>query len=56
MADRSDQIGLHNLKPKPTATVGANGAADPVPVVAESSPGKPEKPEGEAPKEGSNGG
>ena len=43
-------------QPKPTATVGANGAADPVPVVAESSPGEPEKPAGEAPKEGSNGG
>jgi small subunit ribosomal protein S5 len=42
-------------QPKPTATVGANGAADPVPV-AESSPGEPEKPAGEAPKEGSNGG
>ena len=43
-------------QPKPTATVGANGAADPVPVVAESSPSEPEKPAGEAPKEGSNGG
>ena len=37
-------------QPKPTATVGANGAADPVPVVAESSPGEPEKPAGRPPR------
>jgi small subunit ribosomal protein S5 len=43
-------------QPKPTATVGANGAADPVAVVAESPPGEPEKSAEEAPKEGSNGG
>ena len=43
-------------QPKPTATVGANGAADPVAVVAESSPGEPDKPAEEAPKEGSDGG
>jgi len=36
--------------------VGANGAADPVAVVAESPPGEPEKSAEEAPKEGSNGG
>jgi len=43
-------------QPKSTATVGANGAADPVAVVAESPPGEPEKSAEEAPKEGSNGG
>jgi small subunit ribosomal protein S5 len=45
-------------QPKPTATLGANGTAEPVAVVAESSPspGEPEKPAEEAPKEGSDGG
>jgi small subunit ribosomal protein S5 len=44
------------IQKQPKPTVGANGAADPVPVVAESSPTQPEKSAEEAPKEGSNGG
>jgi small subunit ribosomal protein S5 len=43
-------------QPKPTATVAANGTAEPAAVVAESSPGEPDKPAEEAPKEGSDGG
>ena len=44
------------IQKQPKPTVGANGATDPVAVVAESPPGEPEKPAEEAPKEGSNGG
>jgi small subunit ribosomal protein S5 len=43
-------------QPKPTASADANGAAEPVAVVAESSPSEPDKPAEEAPKEGSDGG
>jgi len=44
------------IQKQPKPNVGANGAADPVAVVAESPHGEPEKPAEEAPKEGSNGG
>src|SRR6476659_160500 len=44
------------IQKQPKPNVGANGAADPVAVVAESPPGEPEESAEEAPKEGSNGG